>query len=107
MKKKNRVVFIVPLVLLGAFIYSCTEKTYTPKPRGYFNIETPTPEYVKFDTTCPFTMEVSKHAIMIPSQDPKAKDRCWYNVYYPKFDAIIYLTYDPVNNNLKNYLDDS
>src|SRR5687768_14841224 len=99
MKKKNSLV-IIPIITLVAFLFSCTEKTYTPKPRGYFNIETPTPEYVKFDTTCPYTMEVSKHAMMIPSQDPKSQGKCWYNVYYPKFDATIYLTYDPVENNL-------
>jgi gliding motility-associated lipoprotein GldD len=85
---------------------SCTEKTYTPKPRGYFNIEVPTPEYVKFDTACAYTMEVSKHARVMVS--PDAKDHtCWFNIYYPKYNATIYLTYDPVNNNLKKYLDDS
>jgi gliding motility-associated lipoprotein GldD len=107
MKKRNKIVFILPVILLIAFVVSCTEKTYTPKPRGYFNIETPTPEYVKFDSACEYTMEVSKYARMIQSPDAKEKGNCWFNVYYPKFDATIYLTYDPVKNNLKKYLDDS
>jgi gliding motility-associated lipoprotein GldD len=106
MKKKNKLTIVIS-VLAGMMMFSCGEKTYTPKPRGYFNIETPSQEYVKFDSACAYSMEVSKHAVMIPSQDPKSKDRCWFNLYYPKFDAIIYLTYDPINNNLKNYLDDS
>jgi gliding motility-associated lipoprotein GldD len=52
-------------------------------------------------------MEVSKDAVMQQSPDAKVKGQCWYNVYYPKFDATIYLTYDPIENNLKKYLDDS
>jgi gliding motility-associated lipoprotein GldD len=107
MKKKNKLPFVIPVLLLSICFFSCGEKTYIPKPRGYFNIETPAPEYVKFDTACTYKMEVSKHAIMVPSQDSKAKGKCWFNVYYPTFDATIYLTYDPIKNDLKNYLDDS
>ena len=93
--------------MMIALLPGCTEKTYTPKPRGYFNIETPAQEYVKFDTSCAYSMEVSKHAVMMQSPDARQKGNCWYNVYYPKFDATIYLTYDPVKKNLKRYLDDA
>lgn len=106
---KNRQIYRlgVVVVFIITLLCSCTEKTYIPKPRGYFNIETPTVEYVKFDTGCFYTMEVSKHAVMMASTDVKAQGKCWYNVVYPKFDATIYLTYDPIQNNLKKYVDDS
>ncbi len=105
--KKNNCLAIVVLILLSVGLFSCTEKTYTPKPRGYFNIETPNPEYVKFDSTCHYTLEVSKYAIMVPSPDPRQKGNCWFNIIYPRFNATIYLTYDPIKNDLKKYLDDS
>lgn len=89
------------------YLNSCTEKTYIPKPRGYFNIETPSPEYTKFDTACNYTFEVSKYAVMLPAPDAGGKGRCWFNIFYPRFNATIYLTYDPVENNIKKYLDDS
>ena len=104
--KKNKIGIAV--LCLGLFLLAaCREKTYTPKPRGYFNIEVPAPEYVKFDTACAYTVEVSKYARVIASPDAKGKGECWFNIYYPRFDATIYLTYDPVKNNLKKYLDDS
>lgn len=102
--KKNS--FFLIVVMIMVCLTACTEKTYTPKPRGYFNIEIPKPEYVKFDSACAYSFEVSKHAKMVPSPDAKGKP-CWFNIYYPKFDATVYLTYDPVKNDLKKYLDDS
>lgn len=94
------------MALSWLMLAGCVEKTYVPKPRGYFNIETPSPEYVKFDSACAYTFEVSKYATMIPYTERKG-NVCWFNVFYPKFDATIHLTYDPVENNLKKYLDDS
>jgi len=104
MKKHSLILFTAVIVIFC--LSACTEKTYTPKPRGYFNIEIPSVEYVKFDTACTYTFEMSKHAMIIPSPDARGKS-CWFNIYYPKFDATIYLTYDPVKNDLKRYLDDS
>jgi gliding motility-associated lipoprotein GldD len=102
--RKHKFYFLL-FIAVAFLLNACTEKTYTPKPRGYFNIEIPDREYVKFDTACTYAFEVSKQAIVVPA--PGVKGNCWFNVYYPKFDATIYLTYDPVKNNLKKYLDDS
>ena len=104
MKKYNVTGIVIVAIMFS--LLGCTEKTYTPKPRGYFNIELPAQEYVKFDTACAYHFEVSKHALVIASPDSKGKP-CWFNIYYPKFDATVYLTYDPVKNDLKRYLDDS
>lgn len=102
MKIKNGLIAFIIITVLVA----CVEKTYVPKPRGYFNIETPAPEYVAFDSGCSYSMEVSKHAMMIPYTE-RAGNICWFNVYYPRFDATIHLTYDPIKNDLKKYIDDS
>ncbi len=104
--KKYSIILSMFLIAVVFSLSACTEKTYTPKPRGYFNIETPAPEYVKFDTACAYSFEVSKHAMVVSAPDSRG-NTCWFNIYYPKFDATIYLTYDPVQNNLKKYLDDS
>ncbi len=106
--KKNKIGFLGIIFSVLVFcLYACGEKAYTPKPRGYFNIDMPAQEYVKFDSACNYSFEVSKHAVMIPSPDAKTKGSCWFNILYPRFDATIYLTYDPIKNNLKKYLDDS
>lgn len=102
MKMKNAILFALGVMILQA----CVEKTYVPKPRGYFNIETPSPDYVRFDSACSYTFEVSKYAVMIPQSERK-ENVCWFNVYYPRFDATIHLTYDPVKDDLKRYIDDS
>src|SRR5688572_10631578 len=104
---KNRsiriIVWIMPLFFL---LHGCVEKTYIPKPRGFFNIETPPAEYVKYDSACSFTFEVSKHAQIIPYKSGTSNP-CWFNIYYPRFDATIHVTYDPVQNNIKSVLDDA
>lgn len=107
MKKNKTFLYGITLVALMVCLASCTEKTYTPKPKGYFNIEIPQPEYVKFDSACAYTFDVSKHATVVQSPDAKGKGKCWYNIVYPSFDATIFLTYDPIQNNLQKYLDDS
>lgn len=106
--KKNKIIYVfVTLIAFTGYLCSCREKAYTPKPRGYFNIEIPAQEYVKFDTACFYTFEVSKYAVVKSSPDANNKGNCWFNILYPWFDATIFLTYDPVKNNLKKYLEDS
>lgn len=83
------------------------EKTYIPKPRGYFNIEVPEPQYKLYDTLCPFKFEYSQYATIVPYQRGDEVQPCWFNVQYPRFNATIHVSYDQVNGNLKSYIEDS
>lgn len=92
---------IIGIILLAIVFTSCDDNNYTPRPIGYFRIDTQPHEYQLSETNCPFSFEYSKHAILIK----KNKGKCWYNIYYPKHKATIYLTYIALNNDLKYHLD--
>lgn len=88
--------FLLVMIALGG----CTDEPATPKPRAYARIELPAHEYVspseeKWD--CPYTFEFSKYSFI--TLDPRYQDStCWYNIYYPKYRAVVHLTYYPVTD---------
>lgn len=97
------------LFSLCALLLCSCEETYTPKPRAYARIDLPTPEYVSPDSNlwdCPYTFEFNKYSAI--TVDPRYRDStCWYNVYYPKYRATIHLTYDRLNNDLNQHIEQS
>lgn len=82
-------------------------RTYVPRPKGYFNLETPEPAYRKYDTLCPFSFEYSQYAVVKPYSRGDEKRPCWFDLHYPGFRATIHASYEEVNDNLKDYIDDS
>ena len=102
MKGINNILVLILLVILLA---SCNE-TYTPKPRGYFRIDLPDHEYVKFDTNFPYSFEYPVYAGLTP--DPFAPEEpYWLNVEFPDFDGRIHLSYKKVDGNLVEYLEEA
>ncbi len=98
---------ILLTLLTGAIlIFAACRETYTPKPEGYMKIQYPQKNYILFDTNAPFRFEVPSYAEIIPDDSPNAED-FWYNIYFPDFDATIYLSYKEVNNNLQVFVEDS
>lgn len=98
---KNNFLFVLSCI----FFFSCgNEKVYTPKPRGFFLIELPEPEYKLFDTACAYSMEIPKNTLVIPFKEKEKQ--CWFNIVYPRFDATIYMSYNRINNNLPTFLED-
>lgn len=90
------------------FIFGCGEKpSYVPKPRGYFKLSVPEHAYQTYVTDCPFRFEYSTHAEIKPYHASKKENPCWFDLYYSRFQATLHCTYDPVNQNLKNHIDDS
>ena len=78
------------------------DENYTPKPRGYFRINTPNLEYQTLQVDCPFTFEYNKAAEWQPT-----RFKCWGDVYYPSIKARLQLTYKPVTpENLDTLLGD-
>ena len=98
--------FIVIFIMLAAFIYSC-ETHYTPRPRGYFRIDLPEKNYIRFDTAYPFSFEYPVYAAVEPSPDAGPEDKYWINIQFPRFKATFHLSYKQVNNNLITYLEDA
>jgi gliding motility-associated lipoprotein GldD len=84
---------------------SCRED-YSPKPRGYFRIDFPEKQYVRFDTTYPYTFEYPAYARVVPDDRPSSEP-FWVNIDFPQFRGRIHISYKPVHENLPQYLEDA
>jgi len=93
-------VFIFSLLILSA----CGDNV-TPKPRSLFRIDIPKHDFVQFDDNFPYTFEYADYALI---QKLNRKDHpYWINIYYPKFKATIYVSYNHVENNINQFLNDA
>lgn len=94
---------------MTAFIASCSSEddgAIAPKPRGYFRLNFPEKNYVKYDSACPFTFERPAYSVMGKDENIGAEP-CWLNVNFPTFNGTLHLSYKPVNNNIQRYLEDT
>ena len=79
------------------FLISCGESTQ-PKPKALLRLEYGTPSYDSLITNCPYWFEKNKKSFLQKQQE------CSIEIFYPEMKATIYITYKPVENNLKNLL---
>lgn len=84
MKSPKIIVFFALMLLMAC------ESNYSPKPSGYFRIDTPKQEYQPFNEDCPFKFDYNK-AVRL-----KDKGNCWYDLRYPSLKATLQLTYRQV-----------
>ena len=95
-----------PLYFFGLFLlvsgWACNS-TYTPKPKGYFNIPFPQRAYKTFQQPgYPYTFEYPVYAKVVrdstffgePTENP-----WWINVDFPGFNGKIYISYKPIGPN--------
>jgi len=94
---------ITLLILTALLILGCGEDKPVPKPVGYFRIDLPDHEYANKNPDCPFSLAVSKHSYMEYFEDTP----CWFNIVYPDLNAKVHLTYKPVSDNLREYIEES
>lgn len=92
--------YIITLWLVSLTLISCKDDTL-PKPSSQLRLEYPTADYISFEKNCPFTFDYNAKSIVKDNQN------CGFSITYPKMKATIYLTYKPVNGNLKNLLRDA
>ncbi|MES2629749.1 MAG: gliding motility lipoprotein GldD [Bacteroidota bacterium] len=85
--------------LIAVLTCSCGEEA-VPKPQSYFRIELPRKTYNPVDTLSCFAFELPDYAFVRVSPDMPAGERCWYNVYYPRFKAEVYLTYKKIDKDV-------
>ncbi|MDL2264787.1 gliding motility protein GldD [Parabacteroides sp. OttesenSCG-928-G21] len=81
------------IFLLLISLSSCID--YTPKPRGYFRIELPEPQYTLLpDNKLPYAFELSNGiTVELP---PVTEPEGWINLFYPQLQAKIYCSYLPI-----------
>jgi gliding motility-associated lipoprotein GldD len=107
MRSKHIYYLFISIYLLF-FILSMTgcNEDYSPKPRGYFRIDLPEKQYIRFDSTYPYSFEYPSYAKVVP--DTRAtSEPYWINIDFPRFQGRIYISYKPVKNNLNEYLEDA
>ena len=97
MKKGKFLIFFI------FFSISCADDPQ-PKPNAFLAMEYPEPNYEPFNPDCPFHFEVNEWAV--PSK-PTAGQDCWLNLNYDLLNGTIFLTYQPVQNNLDSLLRDA
>jgi gliding motility-associated lipoprotein GldD len=105
--KYSRFYYYVLNILLGFIIISflSCKKTYTPRPYGYFRIKFPEKHYSRFESNCNFSFEIPIYGEVLPVKESYAEP-CWYNVVFKDYNAIFYLTFKPLNNNLPMHIED-
>ncbi|MBZ9786957.1 gliding motility lipoprotein GldD [Psychroflexus sp. CAK57W] len=84
-------------------ITSCSDNTQ-PKPSGFLALNYQEAKYSKIALDCPFTFEKNDFSNLEKDNPDQA---CWVNLTYPKMNAKIYLTYTPVEDNLRELLIDA
>ena len=93
----------IVLILLFTFaisVISCKNETI-PKPASYLRLDYPIAEYKNYENDCHYTFDINSNAIITEKGD------CNFEITYPKMKATIYLSYKPVNNNIKLLLQDA
>jgi len=89
------------VVLVALILFSCGKDTQ-PKPMSFLRLEYENSSYKIFENEkYPYTFEHSKNATLIQ------KKNAWLDIYYPKLNATIVLSYMPVKDNLNLLLKDA
>lgn len=96
----------VLLVVLITFLMVSCQQSYVPKPKGFFRIDTPAKAYRDLDSTLPYAFSVPVYC-KITSDKYSPNEKNWINIEFSNFKGMLHLSYKPLNNNLKKYLDDS
>jgi gliding motility-associated lipoprotein GldD len=108
MKRYSRVfiqAFLAGIIMV--LIFSCSESTPFPKPRGYFRITLPERGYKKFDSAnYPYTFEYPSYAKIERYTHKNAKP-FWLNIRFPQFKGTMHISYQPIRNDLPTFIDDA
>lgn len=91
--KTNR---LYKLLFFSLFLASCGSE-YTPKPRGYFNIDLPEKKYRAYNGDCPYSFDYPVYANITPDTKSDAKP-CWLDINFAEFNGKIHLSYQPVTS---------
>lgn len=100
-KKSNILGYL--LILTICCLGSCKEPL-VPKPEGYFRIELPSKSYSVFNESkssnvIPLSFEYPVYGIITENRD-NISEPGWFNIEFPRYKAIIYLTYKDVKGDL-------
>lgn len=101
----RHLVIVLMLKLLVTGSVSCSGE-FSPRPRGYFRIDFPERSYVRYDGECPYTFMYPSFAT-ISEDDSRIARPCWINIDFPGYRGRLHISYNQVEDNLIEYLEDS
>jgi gliding motility-associated lipoprotein GldD len=88
--------------LLSVLLWSCNSD-YTPKPRGYYQIELPGKAYLPFTQAgYPYSFEYPAYGNIVQDSlffEEKAENPYWINIDFPRFNGRVHLSYKDVGLN--------
>jgi gliding motility-associated lipoprotein GldD len=94
-------------LLLLMLAFTACQQSYTPKPRGYFQINFPKREYRLFDQPgYPYTFEYPAYANIVKDSlffGEKTENPYWINVEFPSMNGKIYMSYKEIGKKENNF----
>lgn len=109
-KRQLTISCLLSILLLPA---ACNQ-SFTPKPRGYFDIQFPKREYRVFDMPgYPYTFEYPVYANVVKDTlffGEKTENPYWINIDFPSLNGKIYVSYKeigPGENSFRKLVDDA
>jgi gliding motility-associated lipoprotein GldD len=98
----KKFLYLILLISTISFSIVSCKKDPIPKPSSFLRLDYPLAEYAHFSKeSCPYTFDLNEETVI------KEKSDCNFTIDYPKMKATIYLSYKPVNNNIKLLLKDA
>lgn len=97
------------LLLLATSLFGCKD-TDIPKPKGHFRIDLPQRQYLLFDNKSdndrkrPFSFEYPAYGNLVFKAEG-SDEPGWFNIEFPAYKAIIYLTYKDVNKDFEGLME--
>ena len=106
--KSVRYAYIVLTVIVVAGCASPSQ----PKPRGYFRIDLPEPEYVSLQSgeyrsvtgKLPYSCQANSLTKVAPHPEG---EQYWIDITYPAWNVMVHCSYKPVKGNLRELSDDA
>jgi len=94
---------ILAFIGLSFFCISCKNDAQ-PKPKAFLALEYPKVQYERVDIGCPYSFEINTVAEISPSRN---RIPCWIDLNYKSMNGAIFITYQPVKDNLDSLLTDA
>lgn len=92
---------ILILGLLASVVFSSCKEESLPKPKAMLRLEYPQRAFRLMDADCPFAFEYNQLAVM------ESEDGCNLILDYKPMKGSIFITYKPVEGNLRKLLSDA